>query len=871
MTPHSQTPTQLTEGLQTDPETGLSEREARERLAAHGPNQLEAEKEKNLFLKFLDQLKDVMILILLAAAAVSFAVSIYNRDPGEFLEPILILVIVILNAVMGMMQESRAEKALGALQELSSPKARVTRDGVERVIEAKDLVPGDVIYLEAGDYVPADARLIKASALKTDESSLTGESLPAEKDALAQIAEDTPLGDRLNMIYSGSAVSYGTGRAIVTVTGMDTEIGKIAGLLKNEKAGQTPLQARLARLGTFLGIGALVACAVIFVIGLLGGMGILEIFMVAVSLAVSAIPEGLPAIVTVVLSIGVQRLAARNAIVRRLPAVETLGGASVICSDKTGTLTKNRMTVTRLWPAVWDEERPYQENDDTPETKALLRLGSLCCDGNVLFEEDGTETHVGDPTETALVKAAHLMGMPRDALRAETPRIMELPFDSDRKLMTVVLDTGNGGYLSVTKGAFDVIQGRCASGDFDKAAAVNEGLGRQGLRVLAVAMKTLTARTAPGTEAELESDLALVGLIGMIDPPRTEVKDAVALCRKAGIRPVMITGDHVVTATAIAKELGIYSEGDLTISGTELAAMGDGDLAREIDRIAVYARVTPQDKIRIVKAWQSRDAIVSMTGDGVNDAPALKAADIGCAMGITGTDVARGAADMVLADDNFATIVAAVREGRGIYGNIRRVVAFLLGTNIGELLTVFFAMLFWRLSPLISIQLLWINLVTDSLPAIALGMEAVSGDVMNRPPHAKKEGIFAGGLAVRVILQGVMFAVLTLFAFQIGLWHGELAEGRTMAFAVLSMTQIFHAFSMRSEKSLFKIGFTTNRTLLWAALISLALILLLLFIPPLASMFGMAMLSAWMYASALGLALVPVLVMEICKATGLIK
>ena len=869
MTAHNTPQEALLQELSVTAEAGLSSQEAQRRLAEYGENKLAEKKKKTNFQRFLEQFQDVMILILLLAAVVSFVVACFGHDPMEFFEPVLILLIVVLNAVLGMVQESKAEKALDALKNMSAPHARVLRDGREQVVDAAQLVPGDIIRLEAGDFIPADARLLKSAGLKSEESALTGESVPSEKDAAAQVEEKAPLGDRSNMVFSGCSVTYGTATAVVTGTGMNTEMGKIAGLLEGEKETQTPLQQKLAQLGKYLGFVALAACAVIFVVGLINGIPVLEIFMTAVSLAVSAIPEGLPAIVTIVLAIGVQRMVRKNALIRRLPAVETLGSASVICSDKTGTLTQNRMTLVRLWV---DGQRELEtvSAQNSQAARRLLQYGALCCDGSVVYKEDGTEQHIGDPTETSILVAAHKNGMEQEELNRQYPRLAELPFDSDRKLMTSVNQI-DGKIVAIVKGAFDVMAARCVSGDLEAAKEKNDEMSRGALRVLAVGYKVLDKAPENPASQELENGLTLMGLVGMIDPPRPEAKAAVATCRQAGIKPVMITGDHVVTASAIAKELGILGEDDKAITGAQLDAMTDQELDREVERISVYARVSPENKIRIVKAWQRKGQVVSMTGDGVNDAPALKAADIGCAMGITGTDVAKGAADMTLTDDNFATIVDAVREGRGIYANIKKVVGFLLGTNIGEVLTVFFAMLLWHKTPLLSMQLLWINLVTDSLPAISLGMEAVESDVMDHKPKPKDEGIFAHGLGVQVVLQGCMFAVLTLIAFVLGeRWGGSLEAGQTMAFMVLALTQIVQAFNMRSEHSLFAIGPFSNRKLNGAALLSLALVCLVLF-TPVGIAFGMVILPGWLYLAGLGLILVPLVVMELAKAVGLVK
>ncbi len=866
MTPYTKTVEEILKELSVEQKSGLSSSEALKRKEKYGENRLREKKKKTTLQRFFDQFKDAMIIILILAAIVSLAVVCIERNWGELFEPALILLIVILNAVMGVYQEGKAEKALDALKNMSAPHAKVIRDGAEKIIDAAELVPGDIIRLEAGDFVPADSRLLHSAGLKSEESALTGESVPAEKDYQAEVVENAPIGDRYNMIYSGCSITYGTATAVVTATGMDTEMGKIANLLDGEEDSTTPLQQKLAQLGKYLGIVALAACGIIFAVGLASGVPVLEIFMTAVSLAVSAIPEGLPAIVTVVLSIGVQRMVKKNALIRKLPAVETLGSASVICSDKTGTLTQNRMTLTKAY--VTDEIESIS-NNNSEEVKKLLMYGTLCCDGSVNFNGD-EEQHIGDPTETAIVLAAHKNGMPKAELNRKYPRLGEIPFDSDRKLMTTVNEI-DGKKIVIVKGAFDMLSVRCISGDTESAKQITEELSRDALRVLAVAYKEIDDVPQNPTSEELEIGLTFMGLVGMIDPPRPEAKEAVKLCRRAGIKPVMITGDHVVTASAIAKELGILENGDRAITGAELDELSEEELDNQVEDISVYARVSPENKIRIVKAWQRKGQIVSMTGDGVNDAPALKAADIGCAMGITGTDVAKGAADMTLTDDNFATIVDAVREGRGIYANIKKVVGFLLGTNIGEVIAVFFAMLLWQKTPLLSMQLLWINLVTDSLPAIALGMEAVEKDVMDHKPKPKEEGIFAHGLGIRIVLQGIMFAVLTLIGFKVGEnVTGSLEGGQTLAFMVLALSQVLQSFNMRSEHSLFKIGVFTNHTLNWAALASILMVALVLF-TPLKTAFGMVTLPLNMYFLGAGLIIVPIIVMELSKAFGLIK
>ena len=868
MTPHSTSRDEVLKSLSTDSTKGLSSEQVGSLRSEFGENKLSEKKKKSTFARFMDQFKDVMIIILIIAAIISFVVACVEKNPKEFFEPALIILIVILNAVMGVVQESKAEKALDALKGMSAPHARVIRNGEEKVIDAAELVPGDIIRLEAGDFVPADARLLHSVSLKSEESALTGESVPSEKDADEIVDEKAPLGDRLNMVFSGCSITYGTATAVVTATGMNTEMGKIAGLLNGEEESQTPLQKKLSQLGKYLGLVALAACAVIFVVGLLNDIAPLEIFMTAVSLAVSAIPEGLPAIVTIVLSIGVQRMVKKNALIRRLPAVETLGGASVICSDKTGTLTQNRMTLTKAYRDGGEIETICTENSAT--VRELLTYAALCCDGSVVFGENGEETHIGDPTETAIVLAAHKNGAPKAEINEKYPRRAEIPFDSDRKLMTTINDI-DGKHVVIVKGAFDMMSVRCVAGDLEKAKQITEQMSSDALRVLAVAYKIVDEIPTAPTSEELENGLTFMGLVGMIDPPRPEAKDAVAVCRRAGIKPVMITGDHVVTASAIARELGILEEGDRAITGAELDAMSEEELDACVESTSVYARVSPENKIRIVKAWQRKGQIVSMTGDGVNDAPALKAADIGCAMGITGTDVAKGAADMTLTDDNFATIVDAVREGRGIYANIKKVVGFLLGTNIGEVITVFVAMLLWHETPLLSMQLLLINLATDSLPAIALGMEAVESDVMDRKPKPKDEGIFAHGLGIRVVLQGFMFAILTLIGFKVGeAVTGTLEGGQTLAFMVLALSQIVQAFNMRSDHSLFKIGFFGNRTLNLAALASTALVALVMF-TPIRHAFGLEILPPTLYLLGIGLILVPLVVIEVSKLFGLIK
>lgn len=858
---------QVVKALGTNVKEGLFKEEAVRRTEQYGPNKLNEKPPRTFFQRFLEQMKDVMILILLLAAAVSLGLSIYHAAKGQeadWIEPIVIVLIILINGILGVVQESRAEAALEALKKMSAPQARVKRGGTVEFVSSAELVPGDIILLEAGDLVPADCRIVESASLKSDEAALTGESVPVDKFADADIKEDASLGDRINMLYSGCSISYGRGTAVVVETGMKTEMGKIAAMLEGEETGTTPLQNKLAQLGKYLGVLALFICGIIFTIGIIDNLPLLEMFMTAVSLAVAAIPEGLPAIVTIVLAIGVQRMVAKNAIIRRLPAVETLGSTSVICSDKTGTLTQNRMTLVKAYAGG---EVSDLSGNEQPEVKNLIKLSTLCTDGTVEIV-DGTEKHIGDPTETAIVAAALRLGLTKDVLKTDSPRLGEIPFDSDRKLMTTI-NRIDGKNVVIVKGAPDILFGRCISGDIPAAVKANESMARDALRVLAVGYKIIEEIPASFEPQELENNLTFLGLVGMIDPPRPEVLMSIKECDSAGIRTVMITGDHIITASAIARELGILKSDDEAITGAALAAMSEEDLMKNIRKYRVYARVTPTDKIRIVKAWQAAGAIVAMTGDGVNDAPALKAADIGCAMGITGTDVAKGAADMTLTDDNFSTIVTAVKEGRGIYDNIRKAVHFLLSCNLGEIVTVFIAMLLWKESPLLPIQLLWVNLVTDSLPALALGMEPVEFDVMSRKPRAKGESIFANGVGLSAVLQGSMIGILTLIAYFIGtrtnIQNAGIPLGETMAFAVLALSQLVHAFNIRSTHSLFKVGFLSNKQMVGAFFASLALMLLVLFVPFLQGVFEVITMHQTAWLIVIALAIVPFFVCELTK------
>lgn len=862
--------------LQTNVATGLTVQQANQNLEKFGHNELEAKKNKSFIQKFIDQLKDVMVIVLLIAAAISFFLAIVEGH--DFIDSIIILLIVFVNAYIGVIQESNAENALDALQNMSAPLATVIRDGRAQKISSKEVVPGDIIQLEAGDLIPADARLIESASLKSEESALTGESVPVDKYADATIVDNAPLGDRLNMVYSGCSITYGRAKAIVVGTGMTTEMGKIAGLLNETETELTPLQEKLNGLGKTMGIMALLVCIFVFGLGLIKGEPPLEMFMISISLAVAAIPEGLATVVTLVLAMGVQKMVKENAIVRRLPAVETLGSTSVICSDKTGTLTQNKMTVKKVWAAGGELQDMTTDIDEA--AVAVVMYNALCNDASLEVDADGVLHEIGDPTETALIAAAEVVGMTKNELAEQFPRVGELPFDSDRKLMTTI-NMMNGKPVAVVKGGFDVLVPRCTSGDTSNAEAINLELGKDALRVLAVAYKELSEVPTEYSSETLECDLTFVGLVGMIDPPREESKDAIAVCKKAGIKTVMITGDHVITATAIARELGILEHEDEAISGVELAAMDEETLRKNIEHYSVYARVSPEDKIRIVQAWQANGDVVAMTGDGVNDAPALKAADIGCAMGITGTEVAKGAAAMVLTDDNFSTIVSAVEEGRTIYDNIKKTIEYLLGANVGEVLVIFVAMLMGWGTPLIAIQLLMINVVTDAFPAFALGFEKADGTTMSRKPTPREEGVFANGLGIKIILQGIFISGLTLASFYLGKYVMPLPEGimshfanpadaaeavgRTMAFLTLALTQLVHSNNCRSKESLFKIGFFSNKQINWAFLVSVAITLSITLIPFLENIFGMVNLSLTHWGIVLGLSCSIFFVMEIVK------
>ena len=866
-------------------ESGLSAQEAASRLARYGKNELKEGKRKSLLQKFLEQFKDFMVIVLLAAAIISGFL-------GEIADAAIIFLVVALNAVLGVFQEAKAEKALDALKQMAAPYARVKRDGRIAAVRADELVPGDIVLMEAGDYIPADVRLIEAARLKIEEAVLTGESVPAEKTIQPLEQADLVIGDRVNMAYLGSSVTYGRGMGVVTATGMETEVGKIAGYLAGDEQDTTPLQRKLTELGKTLTVGVLVIAVIIFAAGMLQGRGFLDMFLTAVSIAVAAIPEGLPAIVTIVLAMGVQKMAKRNAIIRKLPAVETLGSTEIICSDKTGTLTQNKMTVKRLFfGGEWQGDERHLPSDPAgpasgpasdpasdPAKERLLQIMSLCNDAKMAEPGSGEPSKlVGDPTETALVAYAEAQGMRKRELEGRLPRRAEIPFDSDRKLMTTFHEEAPGQYLVFTKGAPDVLAGRCTEiavggkveeldgGHLERIHQANREMAGQALRVLAMAYHRADALPTDPRPEDWEKGMIFVGLAGMIDPPREEVKAAVEVCRGAGIRPVMITGDHKDTAAAIARELGILTPGDEAITGSELDKLSPEEFAAQVERYSVYARVSPEHKVRIVRAWQDKGKVVAMTGDGVNDAPALKTADIGVGMGITGTDVSKGASDMVLSDDNFSTIVVAVEEGRKVYGNIKKAIQYLLSANIGEVLTLFVATMFGAVI-LFPIHILWINLVTDTFPALALGVEKSEKGVMKRPPRPASASVFAEGAGWTILYQGVLEAAIVLGIFFYALDRYSSPEAITMAFAALGLVQITHAFNVRSQReSIFRIGLLSNRWMLLAAGAYTLLLLIVMLVPFLRDVFSLTALGREQWSLVIGGALLIVVIVEIIK------
>lgn len=876
---------EILEKLNIDPKIGLNDQLAREIRLESGFNELEEAKRTPLFIKFLSQFKDILIIILIIAAILPLII-----DPHDFIESIIIMVVVIVNAVLGTYQENKAEKSLEALKKMSTPLAKVKRDGQVFQIESRLLVPGDVIEIEAGDFIPADCLILSQSNLNVDESALTGESVSVNKtsDDIEE-EENLSLGDRKNMLYSSTYATYGKGEAIVVKTGMNTEIGKIAKMLSAPKESLTPLQVKLNQIGKTIGIIAISICALVFVFEIIAAARLLETsifdigsssffkaFKSSVALAVAAIPEGLSTVVTVVLAIGVSNMAKRNAIVKKLPAVETLGSTSIVCSDKTGTLTQNKMTVLKIFT-----DKLTDANDELNiNEKELLKFFAICTDASVQTI-NGEEKRIGDPTETALIDAYYNFGGEgKPDLKSEFPRLEELPFDSDRKMMTVIIEY-KGKILSITKGAPDVVLSRSLDSNKQEFLKINEQLGKKALRGLGLGIKYLDEVPSEINSKDLESGLRFLGLVGMIDPSRPEVKDAIKVAKDAGIRTIMITGDHVVTAEAIATELGIMENGSLAITSSDLQKMTDEYLSENIEKYSVYARVAPSDKVRIVEAWQKRNMVVAMTGDGVNDSPALKTADIGCAMGITGTDVAKEAAAMILTDDNFATIIEAVKEGRGIYNNIKKTVQYLLASNIGEVITIFVASIISIFRPgfglpLLAIHLLWINLITDSLPAFALGMEKASEGLMNDKPRPKKEGFFANKLGFTIIWQGIVIGALTLFAYMLGHygWLGVRMDNTvaiTMAFITLATIQLFHAFSLKSTKSVFSKQIFNNKFLWGAFIIGVGLQMLIMYIPSFASLFKIEGLLVNELLISFGLAFSLVIIVEITKLLAKIK
>ena len=899
---------QVANELQTNIETGLSTSEATKRLEQYGPNALKEKKKTPLIVRFLAQFKDFLVIILLIAAIISVVIN-----PEEWIESLIILIVVMINAILGTWQESKAEKSLEALKKLSTPNAKVWRDGEVISVKSSDLVPGDIINIDAGDFVPADCRLIEAASLVVDESALTGESVPVTKETGIIEKEDVSLGDMHNCLFSSTYVTYGRGKAIVTGTGMETEIGKIASSLMEGEKEVTPLQLKLDQIGKFIGLICIVVCLVVLGMELLSGVKFADAFMTAIALTVASIPEGLATVVTVVLAIGVEKMVKKQAIVKKLPAVETLGCASVICSDKTGTLTQNKMTVVEFYNngvhAITD---PLTE-----EASKMLEFFSICTDASSTVV-DGVRKDIGDPTEVALIVACQ--NFVKEPVYAKYARIEDLPFDSDRKMMSVILDY-EGKYLVITKGAPDVIMSHCHNRAAEEANMLeaNNLMASKALRVLGVGYKVLDKLPTEVTIETIENDLTFLGLVGMIDPARPEVKEAIKLAAHAGIRTVMITGDHVSTAKAIAKELNILRDGDIALSSAELKALSDEELYENpelmmdnflqmlfncidiskvyliidefdlnfssvfyekiyenIEKYSVYARVAPEDKVRIVKAWQSKGHVVAMTGDGVNDSPALKRADIGCAMGITGTDVAKEAADVVLVDDNFQTIVSAVHQGRGIYANIKKVVKYLLSSNIGEVLTIFLASLISLIStnidfgvPLLAIHLLWVNLITDSLPAFALGTEEPEDDVMDEKPRPKNESFFANGMGLTIVLEGIMIGLITLTAYIIGHTMSPYsALGQTMAFVTLSSAQLVHSFNVKSDHSIFSKKTFNNKFLIGSFTLGMLLQFAIIYIKPFATIFKVQALSIVELGICLGLSFATVVIVEIGKLIG---
>ena len=878
--------------LHTDTVQGLTEHEAMERLREYGYNEFKKREHTTLWQKFVAQFKSFMIIVLLIAAAIS-GVTGYMNGEG-MTDALIILVILVANAIIGMVQESKAERSLDALERMAAPRCKVVRDGERRIIESRELVPGDIVEIETGDSIPADLRLTEAINLKVQEAALTGESVPVEKST-ESIEGDASIGDRVNMAFASCSVTYGRGRGIVVATGTDSEMGKIAAMIESVPEMKTPMQVRLDQLGRVLAIVSLVVCGIIFIIGLCYGRPLMEMFMTAVSLAVAAIPEGLPAVSTIVLALGVQRLAKQNAIVRNLPSVETLGSTTVICSDKTGTLTQNRMTVVETVRGASNsselsESSENSENSEPPKNPHQLIPIAVLCNDAVISREDDTVTTIGDPTETALVDLGLRFGIDKDALLAEMPRVAEVPFDSERKRMATIHRTASGRYLVAVKGGVDEVLECCTKINVDdnaqpsrKTSSIpsftvrnisgddihrifekNEEMASKALRVLAIAYKYMDELPGDISAASIEEGLTFVGMVGMIDPPREEARLAVEQCRRAGIKPVMITGDHALTASAIATQLGIMTTGDRVLTGAEVERLSDDELREQCGSVAVFARVAPEHKVRIVKAFQQRGNVVAMTGDGVNDAPALKLADIGVAMGITGTDVAKEAADVVLADDNFATIVTSVREGRRIFDNLMKSIQFMVSTNLGEIILLLVAVLCNFDMPLLPIQLLFINLVGDSLPSLALSVDHAAKDIMERPPVKPHQGIFTRAFTTRVVLQSLIIGAASLGAYMIGMEH-SIETARTMTFAVMIFSQFTMIFSIRAGRQWFTHRFFTNRWLWLTIVLVTTLTLLVMLVPAMQTLFKLTALSAPQWGMVIGLSIGVLIVSELLK------
>ncbi|MCV3161020.1 cation-translocating P-type ATPase [Enterococcus faecium] len=868
MEEYKQTIEEVKKVTEADPDTGLSSQEVDERRKKQGLNKFDEAPKESMIKKFFRSLSDFTTIILLVAAVISFYTA-FATEHGDLFEGLLIIAIVVINSVLAIVQEGNAEKALESLQDMNKQTATVIRDGKVTTVESEQLVVGDILVLESGDAISADARLIEASQLRVEESALTGESEAVEKDTAFIAEEDESLGDQLNMVFKGCTVAAGRGKAIVTAIGMATEMGKIADLLNENTMQKTPLQVRLNQLGKRISMIALAAAALVFVIGELQGEPLLEMFMTSISLAVAAVPETLTVIVTLTLAYGVQKMARKHAIIRQLPAVETLGTANVICSDKTGTLTQNEMRVRRVWSK--EDEVTNIEDSMTNSAMEILKMAALCTDVTVEQEDDDLVIK-GNPTEVAIVRAVEENYHTKAELEEKYPRVNELPFDSERKMMTTVHQMGEK-YISITKGAFDVLAPRFSSGDVEQAAIVNDRFGKRALRVIAVGYATYDEEPQDISSEALEKDLRLIGLIGMIDPPRPESKGAIKRAKKAGIKTVMITGDHVVTASAIAKELGILNDPSEALSGSELHQLSDEELDARVKALSVYARVTPEDKIRIVKSWQRTGAVVAMTGDGVNDAPALKASNVGCAMGITGTDVAQSAADMILTDDNFATIVDAVSQGRSVYQNIRKAINFLLSCNISEIFIVLIAMLLGWGAPFTAVQLLFVNVVADGLPGFALGREPAEHGIMDQPPIPKNEGIFARGLLQKIAINAGVFTIVTLFGYYLGSYVDTISPwvdasqhvGQTVAFLILAYSSILHVFNVRSSQSIFKVNLATNKALVEMALLALAITTAVALLPFTQELFGLVHISLnhWFLVGILSI--VPIAVNELIK------